>query len=272
MNVRQIRTDARAALGKDSRGAFLDTLLGCCLPTAAALIVNLLYFALDRAVAGRTGGIGASSLRTAYHAANAALYILSVAVSLGSVLLAFLYKSLMLRRARGQRVAKRDRKMDLHLLWRVLVLAILSGIYIALWSCLFIVPGLIAAYRYRFAPFVLADHPEYLPSQALRESCRMTRGQKGGLFRLDVSFFYYYIPLGLAETFMNINTISNLMETYSVPFPALSYEQMLAVYSAGAVLSIAACCLFAAHAMASTASVYDRTPVIEPEPEPEEFV
>lgn len=272
MNVRQIRTDARAALGNDRRGALLDTLLCCCLPTLAALSVNLLYFALDRAVAGRTGGIGASSLRTAYHAANAALYILSTAVSLGSVLLAFLFKALLLRRARAQAVSGRDRHLSLRLVWRVLLLAILSGVYIALWSCLLVVPGIIAAYRYRFAPFLLADHPDYLPSQALRESCRMTRGRKAGLFRLDLSFLYYYVPLALAETLMNVGTLTTLFETYGVPFPALSYEQMLALYAAGACLSVLACCLFAAHAMAASATAYDRTPVAGPEPGPEKFV
>lgn len=54
----------------------------------------------------------------------------------------------------------------------------------------FVVPLL---YGYRMADFVLLDHPEYGAMYALRESRKMMRGSRFGLFRLDLSFWWYYL-------------------------------------------------------------------------------
>ena len=48
-------------------------------------------------------------------------------------------------------------------------------------------------YRYRMADFVLLDHPESGAMYALRESRKMMRGSRFGLFRLDLSFWWYYL-------------------------------------------------------------------------------
>ena len=54
-------------------------------------------------------------------------------------------------------------------------------------------------YRYRMADFVLLDHPESGALYALRESRQMMRGNRFGLFRLDLSFWWYYVLLFLAN-------------------------------------------------------------------------
>ena len=54
-------------------------------------------------------------------------------------------------------------------------------------------------YRYRMADFVLLDHPEAGALYALRESRQMMRGSRFGLFRLDLSFWWYYVLLFLAN-------------------------------------------------------------------------
>lgn len=258
MTARAIRADARSALREGRRGALREALVCCCLPVLAALLVNLLYFALDRFMDGRAGGIGAHSLRAAYSSANAALYLLSIGASLIGIPLALSFKSVMLRRARRQSVPAGALKAGFRLFWRALVLQIITGVYIALWTCLLVVPGLIAAYRYRFAPYLLADHPDYTPSRALRESCRLTRGHKGGLLRLDLRFFYYYIPLGAAQLLMNLTTLLDTLAIYELSLPVLSYEQALAAYVCGALLACVCYALFAAHLTASTALFYDR--------------
>ena len=48
-------------------------------------------------------------------------------------------------------------------------------------------------YRYRMADLVLLDHPESGAMYALRESRKMMRGNRFGLFRLDLSFWWYYL-------------------------------------------------------------------------------
>ena len=76
---------------------------------------------------------------------------------------------------------------------RALVLRILMGIFIFLWSLLFIIPGIIAAYRYRMATYLLIDHPEMSPLDCIRASKEMMRGHKGELFVLDLSFIGWAI-------------------------------------------------------------------------------
>lgn len=59
----------------------------------------------------------------------------------------------------------------------------------------FLVPML---YRYRMADYILYDHPEAGALFALRESRRIMRGSRFSLFRLDISFWWYYLVSLLA--------------------------------------------------------------------------
>ncbi len=72
--------------------------------------------------------------------------------------------------------------------FRFLWLEIVTGIFIFLWSLLFVIPGIVAAYRYSMAPFIFFDDPEKGAMQCIRESKAMTMGHKGQLFVLDLSF------------------------------------------------------------------------------------
>ena len=64
----------------------------------------------------------------------------------------------------------------------------LTGLYIALWSLLFIIPGIIKSFSYAMAPYILAEHPEMTASEAITESRHMMDGNKWRLFCLDFSF------------------------------------------------------------------------------------
>ncbi len=68
------------------------------------------------------------------------------------------------------------------------LLHFLTGLFIFLWSLLFIVPGIIASYRYSMAPFILAENPEMTPMECLRASKKMMLGYKSRLFCLEFSF------------------------------------------------------------------------------------
>lgn len=71
---------------------------------------------------------------------------------------------------------------------KVLLLEILMSVFIFLWTLLLVVPGIIAAYRYRMALYIMLDHPEYSAMACIRESKSMMDGRKGELFVLDLSF------------------------------------------------------------------------------------
>ena len=64
----------------------------------------------------------------------------------------------------------------------------LTGLYIVLWTLLFIIPGIIKSFSYAMAPYILAEHPEMTASEAITESRRIMDGNKWRLFCLDFSF------------------------------------------------------------------------------------
>ena len=72
---------------------------------------------------------------------------------------------------------------------RALWLNILIGIFVYLWTLLLFIPGIIKAISYSLSPYILAERPELTAREALNESKRMTKGHKGEMFVLMLSFF-----------------------------------------------------------------------------------
>ena len=82
---------------------------------------------------------------------------------------------------------------------------ILRDVFIALWSLLLIIPGIVKAYEYRMIPYLLADDPTMTKDRAFAESRAMMRGNKWRAFVLDLSFLGWHIlsvfTLGILELF-----------------------------------------------------------------------
>ena len=85
---------------------------------------------------------------------------------------------------------------------RALGLSLLYMIFVFLWTLLLYIPGLIKALAYMMAPYILKDHPELSPNQALNLSIKMMKGHKFDLFCLILSFigwsFLAMFTLGIA--------------------------------------------------------------------------
>ena len=109
---------------------------------------------------------------------------------------------------------------------RVLFLIILQIVFIFLWSLLLVIPGIIAAYRYSFAVYVMIDHPEMSAMDCLRESKRLTTGYKRQLFLLDLSFILWFL-------LTMIPIIGYIAQVYVTPYMesarVLYYEQIRAL-------------------------------------------
>ena len=73
-----------------------------------------------------------------------------------------------------------------------LIARILVGLYTFLWSLLFFIPGIIAAYSYSMVHFVMAENPELSANEAIRESKRIMKGNKWRFFCLQFSFIGWY--------------------------------------------------------------------------------
>ena len=66
-------------------------------------------------------------------------------------------------------------------------------LFIWLWSLLFIVPGIIAAYRYCLAPYLMAENPGLGIREAVNMSKELMAGHKWRLFCLELSFIGWSI-------------------------------------------------------------------------------
>ena len=72
---------------------------------------------------------------------------------------------------------------------KVILLNLAVAASVWLWSMLFVIPGIIAAYRLRFAVHNLCENPEMGVMEAMNMSTAQTRGFKMDLFVLDITFF-----------------------------------------------------------------------------------
>ena len=96
---------------------------------------------------------------------------------------------------------------------RIIILYLLMFIFIFLWALLFIVPGIIAFYKYRMAIYLLIDNPDKSPMECLQESKRLIEGHKSELFYLDLSFIGWYIL-----------TLIPFVSIYVSPYTTLTYS------------------------------------------------
>lgn len=76
---------------------------------------------------------------------------------------------------------------------KALGLLLFQGLFIFLWTLLFIVPGIIASIRYSQAFFIMADDPNKSIRQCMNESKIMMKGNKSKYFCLSLSFIGWMI-------------------------------------------------------------------------------
>jgi len=73
--------------------------------------------------------------------------------------------------------------------WITMILTvIIMSVLIFLWTLCLVIPGIIAALRYSMTFYIMNDHPELKPLEAITKSKEMMRGHKWDLFVLYLSF------------------------------------------------------------------------------------
>lgn len=98
----------------------------------------------------------------------------------------------------------------------------LRSLYVALWSILLVIPGIIKNYSYAMTPFILTDHPELTASQAIDWSEELMEGHKMDLFILDLTFLGWEI---LAAMTWNLGHLA--LNPYRNASHAAFYRQLL---------------------------------------------
>ena len=86
-------------------------------------------------------------------------------------------------------------------------LNIVMALFLALWTLLLVVPGIIKTFSYSMAFYILAENPEMSVFEALTESRRLMDGHKMEFFILNLSFIGWIlltaITFGIAGIYVN---------------------------------------------------------------------
>ncbi len=75
---------------------------------------------------------------------------------------------------------------------KALGLRLFISLFVFLWSLLFIIPGIVASYKYSLAPQLMAEYPQMGIREAVNRSKQLMSGHKGRLFCLDLSFIGWW--------------------------------------------------------------------------------
>lgn len=108
---------------------------------------------------------------------------------------------------------------------KIVLLNLVMTVFIALWSMLFIIPGIIAGYRYRFALYNLCENPELGVMDALNMSKAQTKGYKLDLFVLDLTFIGWSLLCGLTLGILSIWITPYIQQTDLGYFEAIKAEK-----------------------------------------------
>jgi uncharacterized membrane protein len=93
-----------------------------------------------------------------------------------------------LKKARGESVKLENLFDGFKMFGSSFLLFLLETIFIALWACLLIIPGIVKSFSYSMAFYILRDDPEIGAAEAITRSRKMMDGYKGKLFGLYISF------------------------------------------------------------------------------------
>lgn len=94
---------------------------------------------------------------------------------------------------------------------KIIALNIIMYFFVFLWSMLFIIPGIIATYRYRFAIYNLCENPGISPMEALDMSKRQTMGYKTQLFMLDMSYLGWTLLVSIPTGVYNLSLSQEML-------------------------------------------------------------
>ena len=111
---------------------------------------------------------------------------------------------------------------------KLIALNVVESLLIILWSMLFVIPGIVAAYRYRFALYNLYENPGIGVMEALDMSKRQTWGYKSQIFALDWSYFGWLMLASLPLLAMLFLLYRLVFQIVTGPIPNLTAEELVA--------------------------------------------
>ena len=190
MNRALLKSDAKAAMSMTSPHPVLVT------------IVYLVIVYIIEAIVSSVSGIGTliGSIASDPEAAEAVAALMMVPTFFLSILASLLTSVLMagyygysLRVINHHPANISDLFGYLRFFLKIWGLSIVINLFTSLWTLLFIIPGIVASYRYSMAFYILAENPEKGIMECIEESKAMMNGYKIEKFVLDLSFIPWWL-------------------------------------------------------------------------------
>ena len=208
------RKELKAAAKQQIKGN-IGKLFLCSL--VAIVLIIVLYVVL--------GGIAMTSAMAGNWAIFVVIYTIigCVSVIIGPPLAASFVK-IFLNMREGQSPAVSDifYAYKTNLTGKSIWLAIIMGFFIYLWTLLLIIPGIIKSYAYSLAFWYLVDNEGMTAREALRMSKKATRGYKGKLFVLDLSFIGWGLLVSITFGIAGIWVFPYIYQTYTNAYKQIS--------------------------------------------------
>ncbi len=193
VSSRDIRAIARESLAGKWKIAAVGTLIYMSVATIPQIILSTL--------------LGSQTAATLY------LYLVSGAFNLG-------YAVFILNIFRNRDADYAQLFCGFERILKTIGLYLYTSLFIALWTMLFIVPGIIAAIRYSQVYYIFADNPEMPVTEIVNESKRMMRTNKMKYFCLGFSFigwiFLAVLPGSIYETVIAAETTASIIAAANI--------------------------------------------------------
>ena len=204
LNRVKLKREAKQIIRNARVSAFLFTILYLAITTALSLCSDYVNCTIPSYMELYVPGVPVPEfLARAAQISPTAVIFVSVMVWLLSAVLMAGHALYHLGIRRGEEMSYSTMFDGFSFVGKVVLVQLIVTAIISLLSLLLVIPGVIAAYRYRFALYNLCENPEIGVMQAINLSARQTHGYKMDLFVLDMSFLGWCVlavlTLGLAN-------------------------------------------------------------------------
>lgn len=164
---------------------------------------------------GEITPMGITVIRSALGAVLVYLVVLAIISGAGSLG----YARFQLNLVDGKRASIRDLFSQFHRLGDGFLMNLLMGLYLFLWTMLFIIPGIVKSYSYAMTPYILAEDHRCSANDAITESRRIMNGNRWRLFCLHFSFIGWDLLCSLPSFIGFLLTVSGTVAIWLyIPF------------------------------------------------------
>jgi len=164
----QIRNDAKSALTGN---------------WGPAILASLVFFLISAAISG-TG----AAESTPYQWVRSTPLIASILL-IGPLAIGYLNSYYNMFINNDTNIIGNAFKQGFNNYWHIVGGWFMYNLFIVLWTCLLIVPGIIMSLAYFAVPFLLVQEPDLSVMEAINKSKAMMKGHKADLFLMCLGFF-----------------------------------------------------------------------------------